>query len=135
MNKLPEVKESLLTIKYKPNGGAVTENPPRFMWVPSSDEDLPYKIQISVTETFEPENTVSVGKIPYNFYTLDHVLEPGTYYWRYSLDVEEEYGYSAARKFTVPDNIPQTPLLSRADRYKHAELGHPRIWLGQDSLE
>lgn len=135
MKTLPEVKESLLTIKYKPDGETVTENPPRFMWVPSSDEDLPYKLQISTTETFEPETTVGVDGIAYNFYTLDHVLEPGTYYWRYSLDVKEEYTFSRPRRFTIPDDIPETPLPGRDIRYQNADLRHPRIWLGPDSLE
>jgi hypothetical protein len=62
-------------------------------------------------------------------------MEPGTYYWRYTFDLEEEYSYSCEREFTVGDNLPQTPLIERKNRYKHIESGHPRLWLNQSGLE
>lgn len=131
---LTETEESLLTIKYGPCQGLVEENPPRFTWVPGSDKDLTYGLEISKTPDFNEEDTKVYSKIPYNFYTLDHTLEEGTYYWRYTLD-GEEYGAGRIRSFSVTDDLPKTPLTGREDRYQQAELGHPRLWLNQTGLK
>lgn len=134
MKPFTEIQESLLTIKCSPNGGEVEENPPRFTWVPCSGKDLPYKLQISASADFEEETTKVYPHIPYNFYTLDHTLDAGAYYWRYSFDTEE-YGYSQVRTFTVGADLPKTPLAGRKERYEKAELSHPRLWLNQTSLK
>lgn len=134
MKPLPEIEASLLTIKYAPDQTAITENPPRFTWVPSSDKDIPYKLQISRNEDFPDEQTETMEGLPYNFCTLNHTLEPGTYYWRYSID-SQDYTYSRSRSFVVDENLPKTPLIERETRYQQAEAGHPRLWLNQSGLK
>lgn len=135
MRTLPEIEESLLTIKYAPDKIKVNENPPRFTWVPTSEKDVPYKMQISREEDFPDGMTETLQSIPYNFCTLNHTLEPGTYYWRYSIDGEEEYTYSRVRSFSVGADLPETPLPGREERYSQAEMGHPRLWLNQSGLK
>lgn len=135
MKILPEIEESLLTIKYAPDQTVISENPPRFTWVPVSEKDMPYKLQLARNDDFQDGKTEVIRAIPYNFFTLDHTLEPGTYFWRYSIDSEEEYTYSRVRSFTVSSNLPETPLSNRTERYRDAEMGHPRLWLNQSGLK
>lgn len=133
MKKLLEPKDSLLTIKYAPDGETLSENPPRFTWMPESDEDIPYRLQVSGDKGFAEDKTESHRNIPYNFFTLDHCLEPGTYYWRYSTE-EDGYEYSRARSFTVEEGAARTPLKNREDRYEGVELSHPRIWMNRRQI-
>lgn len=138
MKTLPEIKESLLTVKYAPDQTDSSENPPRFVWVPSSDADLIYKLQISDSPDFQDTaaGTIkTVTGIPYNFYTPDFTLEPGRYYWRYSMDGEEEYSYSRARSFTISEKAVLTPLPGRDKRLEQADVNHPRIWLNPSSIQ
>ena len=134
MKELLEAKESVLSIKYHPDGEILMENPPRFTWVPSSSEDLHYRLWISPSEEFPEAETEEFRRLPYNFFTLDHVLEPGTYYWRYSLDEDEECTPSRTRSFEIAADAAKTPLPSRQDRYAHVDMGHPRIWLNREKV-
>lgn len=134
MKKLLEPKDSLLTIKYAPNEETLLENPPRFTWMPESDEDICYRLQISGDKAFPEDGTENFLHIPYNFFTLDHCLEAGTYYWRYSVD-EEGYEYSRARSFVVEEDAVKTPLKNRESRYEGVEMSHPRIWLNRRQIE
>lgn len=134
MKKILETKDSLLTIKYAPSGEVINENPPRFTWMPASDEDLEYRLQLSKSPDFTEDTTETFENIPYNFFTLDHILEPGTYYWRYSLN-DKAYDYSQERNFSVTKDLIQTPLISREHRYDNATLTHPRIWLDKDGIK
>lgn len=135
MEALLEPKRSILTVPYSPDGEHLTENPPRFIWLPEGNDGLHYKIQISLNEAFSEEHTKTYRGIPYNFYTLDHILEAGTYYWRYSLDEEQEYEYSQIRTFTMEESASKTPLVSRTTRYDHVKMSHPRLWLNQDKVQ
>ena len=127
MEHLIQPKQTILTIPYAPVEEQVSENPPRFTWQPESSKDLPYRIQISRDDKFPEEDTETVGKIPYNFFTPDHEFEPGTYYWRYTLDLEPGYEYSKTRSFNIPNDAAITPLPSRESRFAQAEKGLHRL--------
>lgn len=133
MLKLLEPKDSILTIKYSPDNEVLIENPPRFTWMPESDEDIKYKLQISTRKDFLKEETLTFYNIPYNFYTLDKSLEVGNYYWRYSID-DDEYDYSKTRSFVVAEGIAVTPLVGRENRYDSVDMSHPRIWLNHEGI-
>lgn len=135
MKPLIEPKHSILTIPYSPNGERLEENPPGFTWLPEGEDGLLYKLQVSRDKTFSDETTEEYGKIPRNFYTPDHPLDAGTYYWRYSLDGESKYSYSRIRSFTIEAGAVETPLPSGAERYIKGDMGHPRIWLNPESVE
>ncbi|TBL78247.1 DUF4962 domain-containing protein [Paenibacillus thalictri] len=141
---LYEPQSGILTVQYEPNETTqLLENPPRFTWMPAQLENDRYVLQISSTADFSSDDTVTAGPIPYNLYTPDYVLPAGTHYWRYALitneDTEQgadEYtGWSGVRSFTVPEDLPQTPLLSREVRYRHAQAEHPRLWLQAAELD
>ncbi|OMF78676.1 DUF4962 domain-containing protein [Paenibacillus glucanolyticus] len=147
MKTLFEPKSGLLSVPYQPDEETkLLENPPRFTWMPGQLENDRYMLQISSSPSFETEVTTTIAPIPYNLYTLDHALEPGTYYWRYALLIGEQARYTAedgnscsswsqSRMFHVPEGLPKTPLPGRAARYEGTDTGHPRLWLDARGVE
>ncbi|MBE1447007.1 DUF4962 domain-containing protein [Paenibacillus sp. OAS669] len=132
-----------LTVQYQPDSDTrLTENPPRFTWIPAQLEEDRYTLQYSRSPEFEEGCTVTVKRIPYNLYTPDEPLEPGTYYWRYALLLDassneqgdEHSEWSVIRSFTVPEGLPLTPLARRDIRYRQAAAEHPRLWLQASEL-
>lgn len=122
---------SILTVQYEPNASTVlTENPPRFTWMAAQLEGGRYMLQISRTSSFAGGETLEYGPIPYNLFTPDRVFEPGEYFWRYALLTEDGLTeWSEVRSFTVPADLPETPLASREQRYGRVSAQHPRLWL------
>lgn len=130
---MTEPKDSILTIKYRPDGESVCENPPRFTWMPEGDTDegIAYFLEISSSPDFEEKQTIT--DIPYNFYTPDKALRPGTWYWRYGLAGDKKT--SKVRHVRIPEDAAETPLPGRTDRYQNCDMGHPRLWLNQSQIE
>ncbi|MEM8789664.1 MAG: DUF4962 domain-containing protein [Pseudomonadota bacterium] len=143
LTKLDEPKAGRLTIQYAPTSQTdVTENPPRFTWIPVIDDGAHYVLRVSAdladsggsggaTRTYE--------NLPLNFFTPDTPLEPGDYTWSYAT-WDPQTGapsstWSDARPFTVPDGVPQTPLPRRETRLDGAATDHPRLWMTQDRLD
>ncbi|MBE9916826.1 DUF4962 domain-containing protein [Paenibacillus donghaensis] len=130
-----------LTVQYHPGEDTrLSENPPRFTWIPAKLEDDRYMLEISSSPEFDPKETKTYGPIPFNFFTPDEALIPGCYYWRYALiDGQGAEGslseWSRVRKFEVPAHLPETPLAARAERYAGIRAVHPRLWLQADELE
>lgn len=139
--KLYQPEPSVLNTAYEPHENTVIlENPPRFTWMPAKLNDDIYVLEISSDINFQGKNTRKYRPVYHNFFTPSQPLNPGTYYWRYALLDDEDPGkrittWSNTRKFTVPEDLPQTPLLSRTDRYKDANVGRPRLWLSESELE
>lgn len=132
-----------LTVQYEPDSHKqLIENPPRFTWIPAQLDNDSYILQYSRSPQFEENCTVTVQPIPYNLYTPDEALEAGDYYWRYALLLDGNLDEAAAvqtewsivRRFTVAENLPQTPLPNREIRYQHAASEHPRLWLQAKEL-
>lgn len=127
----------VLDVSYAPEEHTeITENPPRFTWMPATLEGGAYRLQISPDAGFARSTTREYDGIPYNLFTPDEPLSPATYYWRYALiDVNGgQSEWSKIRAFTVAPGLPETPLPSRADRYASAALAHPRLWLQAEEL-
>ncbi|MDF2960849.1 MAG: alginate lyase, partial [Paenibacillus sp.] len=142
---LYQPQSGVLTVQYAPDEQTVLiENPPRFTWIPAQLEHDRYVLQYSRSPQFDSNATVTVQSIPYNLYTPDHALEPGVYYWRYALLLEQEEGaedrsaaqteWSQTRSFTVAAGLPETPLAARETRYAQAAKEHPRLWLQAEEL-
>lgn len=135
---LVEPESGPLTVQYAPNEDtAIAENPPRFTWMAGSWDDERYALQLSANPDFAPEATDTVCPLPYNFYTPDRTLEPGTYYWRYALWGEngQASDWSRSRSFRIGSGLPETPLPSRERRYAGASAAHPRLWLDAAGVE
>ncbi|MFI3114803.1 MAG: DUF4962 domain-containing protein [Clostridia bacterium] len=133
MIKLFEQESDLFTVQYLPNNTEIMENPPRFSWLPTNDENGPYDLEISTDKNFE--NIVySYTDIMYNFFAPGHTLEPGKYFWRYTL-TGATHTFSTVREFELNAGLPETPMPSTKERFVNSDLSHPRLWLGGDKLQ
>jgi len=131
---LDQPKAGRLNIAYAPDGTALTENPPRFTWLPVIEEEARYVIRISTSRTFK--DAIEFSDIPLNFFTPDAPLAAGEYYWSYAVwDAKPVSEWSETRSFTVTKDLPQTPLPSRAARFQGNDSAHPRLWLGPKQLK
>ncbi|WP_127585548.1 DUF4962 domain-containing protein [Paenibacillus koleovorans] len=134
-----EPMSGALTVQYEPNEKTpLLENPPRFTWMAAKLDRDRYVLQVSTSPDFsEGEATYTADSLPYNFYTPDRALEPGSYWWRYALleDSGDRSEWSQVRSFIVPADLPETPLPSRNGRFAHTSAAHPRLWLQADRLE
>ena len=103
----------------RPAGCVYTENPARFTWMPRTEGEGPYRIEVR-----------RAGQLAYrfegidrNFFTPDCVMEPGAYTYRVFAGEEEIVPEKA---FSIAEDAVHTPLVGRAHRYD-AIGGHPRI--------
>jgi hypothetical protein len=136
---LDEPKAGRLTIQYGPTADTdVTENPPRFTWIPVIDDDAAYVLRISSDATFPKGKTQVYENLPLNFFTPDTVLELGDYHWSYSTwDVDKgapASQWSTPRSFTITEGLAETPLPSRDVRLAKVATDHPRLWMTNDRL-
>jgi hypothetical protein len=134
---LDEPKAGRLTIQYSPTADTdVTENPPRFMWIPVVDDDARYALRLSTDPDFSNGNTQVFENLPLNFFTPDTTLEPAQYHWSYATWDGEAVAsaWSTTRSFTIAEGLAETPLPSRKTRLEHVALDHPRLWMTNDRL-
>jgi hypothetical protein len=138
--KLFEPRSGVLSVPYSPQEGTkLLENPPRFTWMPALAEGGTYVLQLSSSPEFADRETTQFHPIPYNLFTPDAPLSPGTYYWRYALAQDSDGGerassWSKVRSFAVESGLPETPLPARSVRYAHTGGAHPRLWLSPDGV-
>lgn len=136
---LDEPRSGRLTIQYGPqDGAAVTENPPRFCWLPVIEDKALYVLRVSTDPSYPAKATHSFAQIPLNFFTPDRVLPAGDYVWSYAV-CDADTGrpitaWSSDRTFTLGSDLPETPLPPRATRLDTATRDHPRLWLTPDRL-
>uniref|UniRef100_A0AAN0NJR1 DUF4962 domain-containing protein n=1 Tax=Yoonia rhodophyticola TaxID=3137370 RepID=A0AAN0NJR1_9RHOB len=136
---LDEPNAGRLTIHYAPTADTdVVENPPRFSWIPVVDDGARYVLRISSDPDFPKGQTQVFENLPFNFFTPDAVLAPGTYHWSYATwDTERGTPNSAwgtSRSFTVAADLPETPVALRDTRLAHVTTSHPRLWMTTDRL-
>ena len=134
---LDEPKAGRLTIQYSPTADTdVTENPPRFMWIPVVDDDARYVLRLSTDPDFSNGNTQVFENLPLNFFTPDTTLEPAQYHWSYATWDGDAVAsaWSTTRSFTIAEGLAETPLPSRKTRLEHVALDHPRLWMTNDRL-
>ncbi len=130
-------KPGRLTVQYAPEDGAhVSENPPRFAWIPVIETEARYVVRISGDAGFPDATTQVFEDLPMNFMTPNVTLEPGSYYWSYAVwaDGNATSKWSVPRQFTIADETPKTPLPNRTERYASADMSRPRLWLNGDGL-
>jgi len=136
---LDEPKAGRLTIQYGPDAtNDVVENPPRFTWIPVIDDDAAYVLRISTDPKFPQAKTEVFENLPLNFFTPDTVLAPGDYHWCYATwDADTgapSSSWSSIRRFSITDDLPETPLPSRKDRLSKVATDHPRLWMTKERL-
>ncbi|MEM9583383.1 MAG: DUF4962 domain-containing protein [Pseudomonadota bacterium] len=136
---LDEPKAGRLTIQFAPVAEtAVTENPPRFTWLPVIEDDAAYVLRLSTDPKFPAKTTLVFEGVPLNFFTPDAPLEPGTYHWAYAVwdkaAGKPSSSWSNTRSFTLSDGLPETPLPRRDIRLANVARDHPRLWMTSDRL-
>ena len=136
---IDEPRTGRLTIQYAPDADTeIAENPPRFTWLPVIEDEAHYVLRVSTDPKFAAKATQVFSGIPLNFFTPDVVLAPGDYHWSYAVcdpaTGKPVTAWSKTRRFSVAEDLPQTPLPSRDTRYAKATLAHPRLWLTPDRL-
>ncbi len=143
-------------LPYSPEDGAtVTVNPPPFLWLPSGEvntgdeerwEDLPhhpiswsphgevtYRLQVSHNPEFAGDLTVDMSGLIYCAEMLTEPLQPGTYHWRYGVDLEEKPTiWSRARSFEVPADADLWPYPT-ADRFTIPDT-RPRLLIPEERV-
>ncbi|MEJ6814111.1 MAG: DUF4962 domain-containing protein [Octadecabacter sp.] len=137
---LDEPKAGRLTIQYAPEAATpMVENPPRFSWLPVIEDEAAYTLRLSTDPNFATKDTQVFAPIPLNFFTPDVVLAAGEYHWSYAVCDDATRvpltAWSSARQFTITDDLPQTPLPSRATRLQNSAQDHPRLWMTNDRLD
>ena len=135
---LEEPKAGRLTIQYGPVASTeLTENPPRFSWLPVIDDGARYVLQISSDPDFPEGKTRTYSDLPLNFFTPDVVLPAGTHYWSYTTWAGGAPSsiWSKTRSFVIPEGLPETPLAPRSSRLSRAPATHPRLWMTPDRLK
>ncbi len=136
---LDEPATGRLTIQYSPNASTeITENPPRFTWLPTIEDGAQYILRIAKNSQYESETTLQFSGISLNFFTPDTVLTAGDYVWSYAVWNSETKSvasnWSKDRSFTVPADLPETPIPSRQTRYQTSNLDHPRLWMTKERI-
>ncbi|QHQ35411.1 DUF4962 domain-containing protein [Algicella marina] len=136
---LDEPKTGRLTIQYTPDADTeITENPPRFTWLPVIEDEAEYVLRVSTDPEFGSGNTKTFANVPLNFFTPDVALEPGDYHWTYAVcDAAGKPAseWSSRRRFTITADLPETPLPPRKTRFDTSPTAHPRLWLTSERLQ
>jgi len=74
---LDEPQAGRLTIQYSPTENHdVTENPPRFTWLPVIEDEAQYILRVSSDSSYSDNSTHTFTHIDLNFFTPDTVLSP-----------------------------------------------------------
>ena len=136
---LDEPKPGSLIIQYAPDENTVlTENPPRFTWLPVVEEEARYCLRISQSKSFDDASTLFYSGLELNFLTPDVVLSPGDYFWEYAVWSAEKKAaitrWSKTRAFTVGESLPETPLIGREKRYEGVGSSYPRLWINKTQV-
>jgi len=136
---LDEPTPGRLTIQYSPEENTeITENPPRFTWLPTIEDGANYVVRVSNSAQYSDADTQVFDGIALNFFTPDIVLDAGNYVWSYAVWSRETKApassWSSDRHFTVKPELPETPLPQRKARFAHTNKTHPRLWMNKDRI-
>ena len=140
--KLPALDEPAtgrLTIQYSPTSDTqITENPPRFTWLPTIEDRAQYVVRVSNNESYTADSTQTYSGIALNFFTPDRALSAGDYVWSYAVWSEDNNApasdWSSNRHFTIAPDLPETPLPLRTSRFTDSNKDHPRLWMNKKQI-
>jgi len=136
---LDEPSPGRLTIQYSPDEQTeITENPPRFTWLPTIEASAQYALRISNSDEYNDAITTVFTGIALNFFTPDCVLDAGNYVWSYAVWSPKAgaiaSSWSTDRHFTINPDLPETPLSQRQTRLASTNKTHPRLWMNKDKI-
>jgi len=136
---LDEPAVGRLTIQYTPTADTlISENPPRFCWLPTIEDDAQYVVRIAPDEKYAAKDTQTFEGIPLNFYTPERALTAGQYVWSYAVWSPQSKApvstWSTNRQFTIEAGLPETPLQTRDTRFAKSNKDHPRLWMNKEKI-
>ena len=136
---LDEPAPGRLTIQYSPIASTrITENPPRFMWLPTIEDGASYIVRVSHDAEYQDAKTSLHEGITLNFFTPDKPLPAGDFVWSYAIwspDTKAPASrWSSDRQFTISPDLPSTPLPGREGRFEKSEKTHPRLWMNKTRI-
>ena len=139
-NMLDEPAAGGLTIQYSPTSETeLSENPPRFTWLPTIEDGVQYVLRISNNNNYADSTTQVFKGIPLNFFTPDVAIPAGDYVWSYAVWSPEngapDSNWSSDRTFSIQEDLPETPLPTRQTRFNSANRDHPRLWLTKEKID
>jgi len=121
-------------VGYRPaDGSTVALNPPSFIWL-HEKEAQSYTIQWATRKDFS--DAVAAAGFVWNTYTHHTPFAPGTYYWHYRYQTKDgkQSDWSAVRAVTVPADVAELPMPTRAQQLARVPSGHPRLFLRPEDL-
>jgi len=119
---------------YRPDGGAVSVNPPGISWRPVKGAAV-YRLEVAADEGFERVVYAREG-LPFSAHCPSATFDAGTYYWRYAAAGEagERTGWSHVRQFVVPEGAVAFPLPERAELAGRLSQEHPRLFFRPEDV-
>ncbi|MGD9495078.1 MAG: DUF4962 domain-containing protein [Armatimonadota bacterium] len=122
-------------VDYSPAEGAISPtNPPAFVWLPVTGVER-WVVQYAPRGEFEGPDAVSVQDWPLTVLTPHETLRPGQWAWRYGFVTEVGPIFSAARRFTIPEDAVEFPLPRIDEVMARIPDVHPRAYFHRDQLE
>ena len=121
-------------VGYRPADGAATPlNPPSWIWLHEPGAQT-YAVQWARQRDFTDAQTAA--GFPWNTYTHDQPLAPGTWFWRYRFANKqgEASNWSQPRSTVVPAGAVAFPMPTRAQQQERVPAGHPRLFLRPEDL-
>lgn len=119
---------------YRPADGAVVSlNPPSLVWLHEKNA-ASYVVQWAVAPDFA--NAETVTGVPFNTYTHNRTLPPGTTFWRYAYVTSGGVTstWSKTRSFTISGDAKAFSMPSRAEQAARIPAGHPRLLMRPEDL-
>ena len=111
------------------DGARPGTNPPVFAWLPIEDADG-YRLEVARDSSFE-NTCLDIGGLQESLYLPETALDPGMYFWRWSLDsgaTSEVFAFEIEPEAVVVEVPPAAEWL------KGFPAEHPRIYVRPEEL-
>ncbi|MBN1417314.1 MAG: DUF4962 domain-containing protein [Planctomycetes bacterium] len=118
---------------YRPaDGERVAVNPPSLCWVHDKRAST---YEVSWAREDQSRARRAEG-LPFNTYTHDEPLAPGTYTWQYRFIAKDgtPSGWSRLRTFVVPEDAVAFPMPGREEQARRVPKEHPRLFLRPEDV-
>lgn len=124
-----------LEVRYAPEDGEVSAvNPAAFVWLPV--ESVPsYIVQFSTSPSFESAHTTTVRDVDMTVYVPDHILAPGSWYWRYGYELDGRDVLSRTRGFTIAADAVEFPFVPAEVVLERIPRERPRIYFTPQQVD
>jgi len=120
---------------YRPEGGAVSVNPPGFTWRPSAGTAA-YTLEVATDPGFR-NVAFSRNDLLWSAHCPSKSFSPGEYWWRYRAKnaAGEESAWSQTRTFTIGPDVVVFPQPTRDELKTRMPAGHPRLFFRPEDVE